>query len=275
MTPIIPPYRDTGQRGRQTRALDRATGPLAFRAENDAPGFEGRVSSWWVVDSFGTCRAPGAFTKTVQEKKGRVPVLRNHYHDARIGQTLSLAETEDGLDVDARLTDDDNGPGHWTIASLRAGDDWGMSFGFDVYQARAATDQDPLILTHAPAWIKNDPTMVWVHTEVGLWEVSPVTWGSDPTAGVTDVRSTQINELLQTLLDEIRAGRLSPERRALLDQLVAAATETAGPDRGTPAPERGAGQSPETGGAPQEPPTGKPNVRDLLSVLELELELIA
>lgn len=230
---IPPTHRDTGARGKQTRCLD-VLAPVSYRARGDEPGFEGRVSTYWAVDSYGTCRAPGAFDKTVDEKAGKVPVLRNHFTDARVGQTLSLDATGEGLDVDARLTDDDNGPGHWLIASMRAGDDWGISFGFETLQGRAATTDDPLNLTHAPRWIREDPTMVFVMTECRLWEVSPVTFPSDPTAAVTDVRSLQEAHLLETLLSEIRAGRLSPERRALVDQLVAAAAAGPGPGE-TPA----------------------------------------
>lgn len=230
-----PPHRDTGKRGKQMRCLD-VLAPLSYRAKGDEPGFAGRVSSWWVVDSFGTCRAPGAFTRTIDHHNQRVPVLRNHYTDARVGQTIALTETDEGLDVDARLTDDDNGPGHWLIASMRAGDDWGISFGFETLQARATTDADPLILTHAPRWVREDPTWVTVMTECRLWEVSPVTFPSDPTAAVTDVRSFQAAEIKAAIQDEINAGRLTrQELLAYVDQLDAAAIAP-GSDRGETLP---------------------------------------
>lgn len=75
---------------------------VEIKSVSDEGTFEGILSVYNVVDLGGDLIEPGAFTKTLQESKGRIPCLA--YHDTRqpVG-TLDVTDTGGALEVKGQL----------------------------------------------------------------------------------------------------------------------------------------------------------------------------
>lgn len=71
---------------------------LEIKAVGDDGTFEGFLSVYNVVDLGNDLVEPGAFSKTIQENGGVVPMLWQHKSDSPIGD-LRLEDTKDGLKV--------------------------------------------------------------------------------------------------------------------------------------------------------------------------------
>lgn len=201
---------------------------LDFRASGDDGGFEGHAASWWNVDAYGTAMAPGAFKKTIQERRNRIPVLWNHNSDIPIGKHLDLQEDDHGLYVNIGIADD-GAEGTTLIRRLRYGVPLGLSFGFVTIRQRGAHDDDPLDLSTAPAWMGDDEDEVRsktkVITEVEYWESSPVTFAANDRSEIDAIRSAHMEEqaaYLISITEEMQAGPLSKTdgRLPLLQNLV-------------------------------------------------------
>lgn len=178
-----------------------------IRAEGDGMTFHG-YAAVFNSDSnplpfWGTERiAPGAFTKTLAEAEKKNRNLRmfvNHNSDLLLASTrngsLRLSEDKVGLKVEADLPD--TTLGRDTAALLRRGDVDSMSFGFTPVKYDTKTDEDGIERT--------------THTEVNLWEVSPVTsWPAyDATsafvrhlADLTDTAPEPLSEALRVLVSD-------------------------------------------------------------------------
>lgn len=208
------------------RAFYHGTGldTLQARADGDEPGFSGHASTWWEVDSYGTAMQPGAFTKTLQERAGKCGLLWQHDPYVPIGGAKRLEQDGTGLAFDAKVTTTTQA-GHDAMELLRDDNiaDLGMSFGFRTVNERTATSDDPLVFgPNTPEWAKMNPDRIYVITEIKLWEISLVTFRAAYGSQVDTVRSGLIAEALPQLLEDLRAGRLDPASRALVQQLVAA-----------------------------------------------------
>lgn len=156
---------------RRVANLDQRS--VARAAASDAPiGFRGHAavfdSRTWIGSKrwgFWEEIAPGAFTKTIQEADVRF--LVNHNPDLILARmrhdpadTLRLAEDDIGLDVDADMAPTTYG--NDLAISVDRGDVTQMSFAFDMV---------------AYEWTYlADGTELLRHTEVALWDVSPVTY---------------------------------------------------------------------------------------------------
>lgn len=193
-----------------------------FRAsETDPAGFEGYASTFWAADTYATAIAPGAFRKSIRERGDKIPVLWNHNPDVPIGKHLALKEDKTGLFVNIGVADD-GAEGSTFLARMRFGVPFGMSFGFQTVKDRTAEDDDPIELSQLPGAKRAD---IRVITEVKYWESSPVTFPANEAAGITATRAVAELDYLNTLLDSMRAGTLSDEQTAALDQLLAAHNE--------------------------------------------------
>jgi HK97 family phage prohead protease len=203
---------------------------IDLRADPEKDGWEGYASTWWTVDSYGTAMAPGAFKKTVKERASELFVLWNHDPNAIIGEPLSLKEDKTGLFTDtAAITEVQIGADALAYVR-RLGDRLGMSIGFNTIRDRSGEDDDPLDYSTAPEWAKKMPkNEVRVITEARLWEYSLVTFPANRKARPTNVRADVEADLIQSLMEELRAGTLSDERLAALSDLVAAYQEAAAP----------------------------------------------
>lgn len=203
----------------------------------EQPGFDGYIALWNVVDDRGTFFVPGSFKKTLRERAKSAPILWNHdyYNGVPIGKHVAAVEDERGVRITAAINEGVQ-RGAEVMSNLRFGTPTGLSFGFDRMGDRTATDKDEIDLSVAPEYIKSLPrNEIRAVTEVRYWEASPVTFASNSKAKPDRVRSMD-TETLSTLLDALKDGTLDVERRAVLEQIVAAWNESAaaGNDHGTP-----------------------------------------
>lgn len=190
-------------------------------AGSGAAGFDGHASTAWHVDSYGTAFAPGAWSKTINERGGKVLVLWQHDPYQPIGKPTALAEDGTGLAVTAAISDG-TAYGKDALALLRDGVPLGLSVGFKTIRERSATESDPLIFDGAPESIRGDHSQVSVIEEAKLYEFSLVSFPANDAAQVDSVRGDAQAEALAALLADVRAGRVAPPCRGLLEDLVAA-----------------------------------------------------
>lgn len=197
------------------------------RATNDGAGLTGYAATFNKVDSYGTAFAPGAFTKTLQERGDKIPVLYNHDPSINVGIPESLATDTLGLKVDVQIFDD-GADGTTLSRRLRAGARYGLSFGFRTLRDRAVTEGDELDMAQV-AEATDSPFFsgLRVIEEVKLYEVSVVTFPANDAAQITAVRQTAMADALTALLDDLRENRLSETEQRLVRQIVAAFPESA------------------------------------------------
>lgn len=133
----------------------------------------------------------GAFSKTLLERNGKIPILWQHDTREPIGIPVELTENAAGLYIKGKISKTDIGDKAVTL--LRDGALRGLSIGFDPIkwsmEKERETDREWDAIRHI--------------TELRLWEVSLVTFGADPLATVTEVRSIQ--ERKQAMVDHIKA----------------------------------------------------------------------
>ena len=192
-----------------------------LRADEDA-GFSGHASTPWVVDSYYSAVAPGAFRKTIKERGGKTPVLWQHNPDWPIGRPTELKETKEGLYFNAAISEATT-HGRDAMALLRDEVPLGMSFGFNTIRSRPGTKDDPLDFS----LYKAKPEDVMVIEEVRLWEISLVTFPANELAAINDVRSVAEADALTTLIEHLRSDSLPEDHEALVADLVAAYQERA------------------------------------------------
>lgn len=202
------------------------TKPLEYRstfevrADAESGGFSGYAATFNRVDSYGTAFSPDAFKKTLAERGDRIPILYQHMPAANVGVPEVLKTDGTGLFVEARLFDD-GADGTVLLKRLRQGARFGMSFGFQRLQQRAATEDDNLDLSQL---FDGEPLYdgIQVITEVRLFEASVVSFPSNEAADITDVRNAAIADSLAVALEAVRDGSLTQRQRDLLDAIVAA-----------------------------------------------------
>lgn len=101
---------------------------MEVKALQEDGSFEGILASYNTVDLGGDKILPGAFTKTMQEKGGEVPMLWQHNADEPIGM-LQLSDSPEGLLVKGQLLMDlDYAKKAYIL--LKAGVIKGLSIGF-------------------------------------------------------------------------------------------------------------------------------------------------
>jgi HK97 family phage prohead protease len=212
---------------------------VAATAAEDGPGFAGYAATWMTVDTYGTFWRKGAFKKSIAERALRVPVLWSHNPELPIGRLTMIEEDSKGLRFRAAIVEETQA-GAETMALLRADVPLGMSFGFRTIQERVPKESDWAKLKFAEDtdFYQTDEGKAYIRAkeETALWEVSPVTFASNSDTSFTDVRAAVEADTLSTILQEIRAGTLDERHTALIDELVAAWGERAGPEDDEPSP---------------------------------------
>lgn len=180
---------------------------LAFRFEmkslQDDGTFEGMLSVFNVVDLGGDLIEPGAFTKTIDENAGTVPMLWQHDTTQPIG-TLQLKETSEGLAVKGKLI--------LTVQRareaydlLKAGVIRGLSIGY-----KAIADKTKFIkgVRHI--------------AEIKLYEGSVVTFPMLPVAQVTNVKAEQKADFMT----ELELAQTYAMRHMMIESLCRALDST-------------------------------------------------
>lgn len=222
-----------------------------IKASGDG-GFEGYASVFSQRDSYDDMVIAGAYTKTIQERKGKIRALWNH--DAMtppIGKFTRMEEDSYGLAVTAEFSKTAFAQDVRTLVQEQALD--AMSIGYSVVKADYGTEND---------------IEVRYLREIKLYEVSIVAFPALESALITDAKSVSHLERTIKQLDElisvgIKSGRpLSAENLTRLQKsytdLHALLQAKAEPDNTTPLTPEAADQEPE----PQ------PHSDDLLTALK-------
>lgn len=182
----------------------------------------GYLSTWWVVDSYGTAFAPNAFDKTIRERGDKFFLLYQHNPSAAIGKLTNVATDAIGLKHESKVVDD-GAEGTVALKRLKAGVPFGHSHGFRTIYERPAKEDDPLVFTeNSPKWAEKYRDEVWVIEEVKLYEGSIVTFPANDLAIITDVRADLEAQTLAQTLEDLRRGRLTDAQRTLVAELAAA-----------------------------------------------------
>jgi hypothetical protein len=157
------------------------TGSLQIKAIEDTGMFEGYASVFGVQDSDGDVIMKGAFKNTIAKAKetGRMPKMLLQ-HDIRnlVGKYTDIQEDDNGLFVKGRIIMETQ-QGRETFALLKEGILDAMSVGFNIPPGGAFGMNHGLMIE-----------------EVDLMEISLVTFGANPEAMITSVKSIKDFERL-------------------------------------------------------------------------------
>ena len=140
---------------------------------------------------------PGAFTKTLNERRDQIQVLVNHGMDARWGMSpvatvKDIHQDNHGLKVEAEIIDHPEFDP--IVASLKAGAFRAMSIQFETTKESFSDDRTERNLE-----------------EVALWEFGPVTFPANA-AAVASLHSIGDFSQAEPLKDESRASTLDVSR---------------------------------------------------------------
>jgi len=156
------------------------TSSLQLKAIDDTGMFEGYASVFGVEDSDGDVILKGAFKDTIAASKasGRMPkMLWQHDRKQIIGKWLEMEEDDSGLYVKGRMIMEVR-QGQEAYALLKEGVLDALSVGFNIPEG-GATGARGLVIE-----------------KVDLMETSLVTWGANPEALITNVKSIKDFERL-------------------------------------------------------------------------------
>ena len=169
---------------------------------HDDGTFEGYLSTFGNIDSYGDVIRQGAFKKTIAEN-GTFPTLWQHDTYEPIGRFAELREDDYGLWVKGELNQDTQ-RGREAYALLKQGALNGLSIGFSTL--KDSWDGD----------VRNIQ-------EIKLWEGSLVTFPANELARVTSVRSRQDFELALGAIVNVRARDITNHaNRSLIGQAIEA-----------------------------------------------------
>lgn len=149
-----------------------APAEFEVKAFGDAGSFEGYASIFGNVDLGGDVIERGAFKEIVKGRDGKVKVCNQHRMTDPIG-VAEVSQDDKGLYFKGTLILE--APSARTAYALMKGGALdGMSIGYDVLPGGAK------VLESGIRQLKS----------LKLWEISPVTFGMNPLAGIDSVKST-------------------------------------------------------------------------------------
>ncbi len=108
---------------------------IDVKSFDESGTFEGKLAVYGNVDLGGDLIEPGAFTKTLQEKGGRVPLLWDHNLGLPIG-SLELTDTPGALMAKGSLMINDIPKAREVYALMKAGIVSGLSIGYRAIKAQ-------------------------------------------------------------------------------------------------------------------------------------------
>ena len=144
--------------------------PTEFKAFGDSGSFEGYASIFGNVDLGGDVIERGAFKEIVKGRDGKVKVLNQHRTSDPIG-VAEVKQDDKGLSFQGQLILEAPA-GRAAYALMKGGALDGMSIGYDVL----------------PGGGKVLESGIRQLTGLKLWEISPVTFGMNPLAGIEGVK---------------------------------------------------------------------------------------
>jgi HK97 family phage prohead protease len=161
--------------------------PLELKALGDSGSFEGYASIFGNVDLGGDVIERGAFKEILKGRDGRVKILNQHRTSDPIG-TAEVKQDDKGLYFQGQLILEAPSA-RSAYALMKGGALDGMSIGYDVLEGGAKIMQSGI------RQLKS----------LKLWEISPVTFGMNPLAGIDSVKAagniTTIREFEDFLRD--------------------------------------------------------------------------
>lgn len=143
-----------------------------FKAFGDSGSFEGYAAVFGNVDLGGDILMRGAFKEIVKGRDGKVKVLNQHRTSDPIG-VADVKADDKGLHFQGQLILEAPAA-RSAYALMKGGALDGMSFGYDVL----------------PGGGKVLESGVRELTAIKLWEISPVTFGMNPLAGIDTVKAS-------------------------------------------------------------------------------------
>ncbi len=175
---------------------------LKIKSVDETGRVEGYASVYGNKDLNGDIIERGAFTKTLGENGGQVPLLWQHHTDIPIG-LASLFDESHGLKMDAQIelavTD-----GREAHLKASKGLVKGLSIGYRVVKEM---------------W--DDTARAFRLMEIKLLEVSLVTIPANPLTLITSVKNDDRIRNIAAAFDEMKAGRtLSGATRKRIEQTV-------------------------------------------------------
>lgn len=218
-------------------AMDRAEdGSLTFakvEPESNAPGFRSRLVPFYTLSDRGTFFVPGAFKKTIKERRDLAPHLWQHDTWLPLGKHTDAVEEEDAFRVRVEVNEDIQA-GAELMSNLRFGVPLGQSIGIDPIGRRTGTKADDVKLDRslAPDSYQNVPiNELTAITEARWWESSSVTFAGIANAVAETIYSTE--RQFEEIIRGLQAGSLSDEQLAGVQRLVAAYESRAAVASGT------------------------------------------
>lgn len=146
--------------------------PIETKAFGDSGSFEGYAAIFGNVDLGGDIISRGAFKEIVKNASGMVVVLNQHRTSDPIG-TAEVKQDEKGLEFKGQLILEAPS-GRSAYALMKGGALTGMSIGYDV----------------RPGGAKVSEAGIRTLSDLKLWEISPVTFGMNPLAGIHGVKDS-------------------------------------------------------------------------------------
>jgi len=145
--------------------------------KKDPTGSERIIISGWAarfgnVDSYGDIIEPGAFSKTISERKGRIAFCYQHEIDEPIAKILVLEERSEGLWVEAEISASEKD----IQIKVKEGILTEMSIGYRTINCTEEIINEKYI-THL--------------TEVKLYEISLVTIAANELATIQNIKSEE------------------------------------------------------------------------------------
>jgi HK97 family phage prohead protease len=142
----------------------------SFKEETGGLTIEGYGAVFGNVDSYGDVIEPGAFAKTLTERKDRIAFCYQHDIWNPIGKILAISEDSKGLPLSVRLSDAEKD----IQTKVREGILKEMSIGYRNINAREEIVEGRTV-NHL--------------TEIMLYEISLVTIAANPMALITGMKS--------------------------------------------------------------------------------------
>jgi HK97 family phage prohead protease len=157
-----------------------------FTEENNRLTISGWAATFGNIDAGGDVIMPGAFTKTLQDRKGRIAFCYQHEIDEPIGNILILEERPKGLWIEVMLSaaEDD------IQTKVKEGILKEMSIGYCVINSNI-TNMNGVEITNL--------------TEIKLYEVSLVTIAMNEMAMVEGMKSEERKNYFDTAFDRLIA----------------------------------------------------------------------
>jgi len=173
---------------------------FSIKALDESGTFEGMAAVYGNLDLGYDIIMPGAFTKTLKDHNGVVPILYQHNSAMPIGKG-ALTDTREGLEIRGELVMGVT-KARESYALMKQDVLKGLSIGYETVIAEYDRDKDIRYLK-----------------ELRLWEVSLVTFPMNPEAQVTAVKDMPVGELI----DAVKNKRLTAELINQFKELLALA----------------------------------------------------